>query len=57
MSKDKKASGRALLPFLIFVGLYLFIGISLTLSGNKQGFYAVPASISVIVGIISAFFI
>lgn len=57
MSSKPKANGIALIPFLIFVGLYLLIGISLTLSGNKQGFYAVPASISVIVGIIAAFFL
>lgn len=44
-----------LLPFIVFVGLYLFVGIFLTLTGNKQGFYAMPSSISVIAGIIVAF--
>lgn len=53
----KKPSGLALLPFVVFVGLYLFVGLFLTFKGDKQGFYAMPASISVIVGIIVAFII
>lgn len=52
---NKKKSGFVLLPFIIFVGLYLFVGIYLTLQGSEQGFYAMPASISVIAGIIVAF--
>lgn len=50
-----KKSGLALLPFLVFVGLYLFVGVFLTLTGNPMGFYAMPSSISVIAGIIVAF--
>lgn len=55
--KNKSSSWVSILPFLIFVGLYLFVGIFLTIIGNKKGFYAMPASISVIVGIIFAFLI
>lgn len=43
------------MPFIIFVTMYLGVGISLTLSGDKMGFYTVPAYISIIVGIIVAF--
>ncbi|WP_125769141.1 Na+/H+ antiporter NhaC family protein [Companilactobacillus furfuricola] len=55
--KNKSANWTSILPFLIFVGLYLFVGIFLTFSGNPKGFYAMPAAISVIVGIIFAFII
>lgn len=54
-NKKIKPNGIALLPFLIFVGMYLGVGITLTLSGDKLGFYTVPAYISTIVGIIAAF--
>ncbi|AME09090.1 MULTISPECIES: Na+/H+ antiporter NhaC family protein [Gemella] len=50
-----KPNGLALLPFIIFVGMYLGVGIILTLNGDKLGFYTVPAYISTIVGIIAAF--
>lgn len=51
----QKTRGWVLLPFLVFVGLYLFVGIYLTMQGNDEGFYAMPASISVIAGLITAF--
>lgn len=54
---DKKSSGKALIPFLVFIGLYLGSGIFLQLSGVKMAFYQFPAPIAVVVGVISAFFI
>ncbi|MDO4670062.1 MAG: Na+/H+ antiporter NhaC family protein [Aerococcus sp.] len=57
MEKQTKVTGKVLLPFITFVGLYLIVGISLTLAGNDNGFYALPASVSVIAGIIVAFIV
>lgn len=50
-----KPNGKALIPFLVFIGLYLFTGFYLTYSGHELGFYAVNSPIFVIIGIISAF--
>lgn len=57
MEKQTKVTGKVLLPFITFVGLYLIVGLSLTMAGNENGFYALPASVSVIAGLIVAFMI
>ena len=51
-----KANGKALIPFLVFVGIYLFSGIILQIMGVDMPFYQVPAPIAVFIGIIVAFF-
>jgi len=50
-----KPNAKALIPFAIFIGLYLLTGFYLTYSGNELGFYAVKSPIFVVLGIISAF--
>ena len=50
-----KGSLKALIPFIVFIALYLGVGLSLTMSGEEMGFYAFKSPIAVIVGIISAF--
>ena len=50
-----KSNGKALIPFIIFIGMYLFTGFYLTYSGEKLAFYKVNSPIFVILGIISAF--
>ena len=55
MDSKPKPSAKALIPFLIFIGLYLFTGFYLTYTGHELGFYAVNSPIFVIIGIISAF--
>lgn len=50
-----KPSSKALIPFIVFIGLYLFTGFYLTYSGYELGFYAVNSPIFVVIGIISAF--
>ena len=52
---EKKASGVALLPFGVFVGLYLITGIVLNAMGVEMAFYQLPAPIAAFVGVISAF--
>lgn len=50
-----KANGKALIPFLVFVAVYLFTGIILQRLEYDMAFYQLPAPIAVIVGIILAF--
>ena len=55
MEKNKQGNFIALLPFLIFIFVYLGIGVYLINSGDEMGFYGFKAPIAVIVGIIAAF--
>ncbi len=52
---QQKGSGKALLPFLVFVGMYLGSGIFLEWQGIPMAFYQVPAPIAACIGIIAAF--
>ena len=51
----KQPSFIALLPFIIFVASYLFMGVYLIRSGDAMGFYSFKAPIACIIGIICAF--
>ncbi|MGN9163900.1 Na+/H+ antiporter NhaC family protein [Tissierellaceae bacterium HCP3S3_D8] len=53
--KKVKANGKALIPFLVFVAVYLLTGIILQFKGYDMAFYQLPAPIAVIIGIIFAF--
>ena len=55
MKKNEKISAKALIPFLVFIIIYLSTGIILQLRGVEMAFYQLPAPIAVFVGIISAF--
>ena len=55
MKKNEKISSKALIPFLVFIIIYLSTGIILQLRGVEMAFYQLPAPIAVFVGIISAF--
>lgn len=50
-----KSSGKALIPFLIFVVVYLASGIILQAKGVEMAFYQLPGPVAVLVGIIIAF--
>lgn len=50
-----KGNGRALIPFLVFVAVYLLTGIILQSQGTDMAFYQLPAPVAVIIGIILAF--
>ena len=54
MEKSKfKPNGLALLPFLIFVVVYLGIGVTLVAKGDPMGFYGFKGTIAVIVYMVS----
>ena len=55
MNKEEKISAKALIPFLVFIFIYLFTGIILHLRGVEMAFYQLPAPIAAFVGIVSAF--
>ncbi|MGO1370171.1 MAG: Na+/H+ antiporter NhaC family protein [Senegalia sp. (in: firmicutes)] len=52
---ENKGNGLALIPFIIFILVYLFSGIILQLKGVEMAFYQFPAPIAVIIGIVFAF--
>lgn len=54
---EKKVSGKALIPFGVFVGVYLITGIVLEMQGVEMAFYQLPAPVAAIVGVLSAFVI
>ena len=55
MRKEDKISAKALIPFLVFIIIYLSTGIILHLRGVEMAFYQLPAPIAAFVGIVSAF--
>ncbi len=52
---EKKANGLALIPFAVFVGVYLAVGIVLQMQGVDMAFYQLPAPIAALLGVIVAF--
>src|SRR5574344_1473616 len=55
MKKVEKISGKALIPFLVFISVYLVSGIVLHLNGVEMAFYQLPAPVAAFNGIISSF--
>ena len=55
MKKAQRISAKALIPFLVFIVIYLSTGIILHLNNVEMAFYQLPAPIAAFVGIISAF--
>lgn len=55
MRNNDRISGKALIPILVFVLVYLSTGIVLHLNNVEMAFYQLPAPIAAFVGIISAF--
>ncbi len=52
-----KASFKGLIPFIVFIGLYLGTGVFLQMIGTEMAFYQLPSPVAAFVGIIVAFFI
>ena len=50
-----KARGSALIPFLVFILLYLGTGIILQMQGVEMAFYQLPAPVAILVAVIVAF--
>lgn len=55
MENKAKQSFVGLIPFLIFVAIYLGTGVVLQMKGVGMAFYQLPAPVAVFVGIIAAF--
>lgn len=48
-------SGKALIPFIVFIGVYLGVGLVLQAQGVEMAFYQFPAPVAAFCGIITAF--
>ncbi|MBQ7175384.1 MAG: Na+/H+ antiporter NhaC family protein [Lachnospiraceae bacterium] len=55
MPTERKTNGKALLPFLLFIVIYLGAGIILNAMGVEMAFYQFPAPTAALFGIIVAF--
>ncbi|GMB94383.1 Na+/H+ antiporter NhaC family protein [Helicobacter heilmannii] len=57
MTNEPESTPRfyALIPFGIFIGIYLGTGFYLELSGVKMGFYKLPGPVAAMVGVAAAF--
>ena len=48
-------NGKALIPFLVFIAIYLGVGLVLEFSGVEMAFYQMPAPVAVLIGVALAF--
>lgn len=55
--EKNKGSFKGLIPFLVFVGIYLGSGIALEIKGMDMAFYQLPAPIAIFPAIVCAFFL
>lgn len=53
--ETKKANGWALLPFLIFIVIYLGAGLYLQLQGQEMAFYQFPSVTAMFIAVVAAF--
>ncbi|MDR3230764.1 MAG: Na+/H+ antiporter NhaC family protein [Synergistaceae bacterium] len=53
--KEIQPRGTALIPFLIFIVVYMGVGMVLQFSGVEMAFYQMPAPIAALIGIAAAF--
>ena len=54
---QEKSSFRGLVPFLVFILVYLGTGCYLQFKGTEMAFYQLPSPVAIFVGIIVAFLI
>ncbi len=54
-NQTPKANGVALVPFLIFVAVYLGAGMVLQMQGVEMAFYAFPSPVALTIGVVIAF--
>ncbi|MEG2176368.1 MAG: Na+/H+ antiporter NhaC family protein, partial [Oscillibacter sp.] len=52
---NKKGSGLALLPFLIFIAIYLGAGLILQAQGVEMAFYQFPSVTAMFIAVLAAF--
>ena len=53
--RNRRGNGWALLPFLIFIAIYLGAGLTLQAQGVKMAFYQFPSVTAMFIAVISAF--
>ena len=56
-NNQKKGNGLALIPLLVFIGIYLGAGITLQLQGAEMAFYQFPSPVALFIAVIVAFMI
>ena len=54
-NRSKRGSGWALLPFLIFIAIYLGAGLILQARGKEQAFYQFPSVTAMFIAVLAAF--
>ena len=52
---NKKSSGLALVPFVIFVAIYLGAGLILQAQGVEMAFYQFPSVTAMFIALLAAF--
>ncbi|WP_052446931.1 Na+/H+ antiporter NhaC family protein [Candidatus Soleaferrea massiliensis] len=52
---QQKTSALALLPFLIFIAIYLGAGIFMTVQGQEMAFYQFPSVVAIFIAVLVAF--
>ena len=50
-----KPKGSALIPFIVFIALYLGVGIILQLQGVEMAFYQFPSPVAILIAVVVAF--
>ena len=55
MGSHKKINGLALIPFIVFIAIYLGAGIILQSRGADMAFYQFPAVVAMFIAVLSAF--
>lgn len=55
LDRSKRGSGWALLPFLIFIAIYLGAGLILQAQGTEQAFYQFPSVTAMFIAVLVAF--
>ena len=55
MDNQKKSSGLALVPFAVFIIIYLGAGIILQSKGVEMAFYQFPAVVAMFIAVLVAF--
>ena len=53
----KEPKGLALLPLLVFIGIYLGAGLVLDIQGMDMAFYQFPSPVAILIGVVVAFII
>ena len=55
MNNERKSSGLPLLPFLIFIAIYMGAGIILQIQGVEMAFYQFPSVVAMFIAVIVGF--